>query len=95
MFVIFLTYCRRACSTALVLEVLCGRRRRCFGIGAASWCRLPKGFHFRAGEVYLRREGDSVLLSQRPLDWSGFLGEELAVSDRFMESLPESLVDVS
>ena len=42
-------------------------------------------------EVYIRREGESVVLTPRPTDWSGFFASGMKVSDDFMterESMP-------
>jgi antitoxin VapB len=53
--------------------------------------RLPKGFQFEASEVFIRREGDEVILSARPKDWSGFMESDLVASSGFMrwvEDLP-------
>jgi antitoxin VapB len=46
--------------------------------------RLPKGFQLPVGEVYLRRDGDSVVLSPRPHDWSGLLKSKAVVSEGFL-----------
>jgi antitoxin VapB len=35
-------------------------------------------------EVYIRREGESVVLTPRPTDWSGFFALGMKVSDDFM-----------
>jgi len=42
--------------------------------------RLPKEFQFSTSEVYIRKEGDNVVLSPRPTDWSGFLASERVAS---------------
>ncbi|MBV8617772.1 MAG: AbrB/MazE/SpoVT family DNA-binding domain-containing protein [Curvibacter sp.] len=42
-------------------------------------------------EVFIRREGESVILTPRPTDWSGFFSSGLKVSGDFMaerEDLP-------
>ena len=42
-------------------------------------------------EVYIRREGESVVLTPRPTDWSGFFASGVTVSADFMaegERLP-------
>ena len=38
--------------------------------------RLPKEFQFSTPEVFIRRQGDEVILSARPKDWSGYLDIE-------------------
>lgn len=49
--------------------------------------RLPKEFQFKTREVFIRREGDEVILSPRPLDWDDYLDEGLVASDEFMEDV--------
>ena len=51
--------------------------------------RLPKEFQFNTTEVYIRKEGDNVVLSPRPADWSGFLASEKAASSEFMEGIED------
>ena len=33
--------------------------------------RLPKEFQFNTPEVFIRKQGEDVILSARPMDWSG------------------------
>jgi antitoxin VapB len=54
---------------------------------------IPVQFRFAPGvdEVFIRREGEDVILSPRPADWSAFLASKLRASDDFMsgvEKLP-------
>lgn len=54
---------------------------------------IPVRFRFPEGvrEVYIRREGESLVLTPRPKDWSGFLSSGLRATDDFMrdrEALP-------
>lgn len=46
--------------------------------------RLPKEFQFKTREVFIRKEGEDVILSPRPKDWSAFLSGPPA-SPEFME----------
>jgi antitoxin VapB len=53
--------------------------------------RLPKGFEFAERKVWIRREGDEVILSPCPMDWSEFMDSDLVASSGFMrwvEDLP-------
>ena len=53
--------------------------------------RLPKEYQFSTAEVFIRREGDDVILSPRPSDWRAFLENAPVASDAFMtgvEDLP-------
>ena len=54
---------------------------------------IPLEFRFPAGmkEVFIRKQGDEVILSPRPQDWSDFLASDIRVTDDFMadvEKLP-------
>ena len=40
-------------------------------------------------EVFIRKVGDDVVLSPRPVDWSSFLASELRVSDEFIAKLED------
>ncbi len=35
--------------------------------------RLPKEFRLADGEVYIRRQGEELVLSVQPMDWSRLL----------------------
>lgn len=53
--------------------------------------RLPKEFQFSTSEVYIRKEGNDVILSPRPKDWTALLNPDAAASPEFMtnvEKLP-------
>ncbi len=47
---------------------------------------MPLEFRFpdSVREVFIRREGESVVLTPRPSDWSGFFASGLTVSADFM-----------
>ena len=49
--------------------------------------RLPKEFRFRARKVFIRKEGDDVILSPRPSDWSALLDPDVAASQEFMKNV--------
>ena len=53
--------------------------------------RLPKEFRFGTDEVFIRKEGEEVILSPRPAEWGTFLTEGAVASAEFMvgiEDLP-------
>jgi antitoxin VapB len=53
--------------------------------------RLPKEFQFSTNEVFIRKEGEEVILSPRPTDWGTFFTEGPVASEDFMvgvEDLP-------
>lgn len=47
---------------------------------------LPLDFRFPQAvrEVFIRREGESVILTPRPVDWTGFFASGLKASADFM-----------
>jgi len=53
--------------------------------------RLPKEFQFSTPEVYIRRQGDDVILSARPTDWSEYIAAGTITSgpDDFMELIDD------
>lgn len=51
--------------------------------------RLPKEFQFRTPEVFLRKEGDDVILSPKPADWSEYLSLNAIASKEFMEGVTD------
>ena len=51
--------------------------------------RLPKEFQFDTKEVFIRKEGDEVILSPRPSDWSDYLETGPAASDEFMSGVED------
>lgn len=55
--------------------------------------RLPKEFQFSTSEVYIRKEGEDVILSPRPKDWSEFLSEGAAASGNFMKNVEKLPVE--
>ncbi len=51
--------------------------------------RLPKEVQFNATEVFIRRQGNEVILSARPVDWSAYLASGSVASKEFMEGLED------
>jgi antitoxin VapB len=51
--------------------------------------RLPKEFQFSTTEVFIRRQGDEVILSARPKDWSAYLDSDSVASEEFMEGVED------
>lgn len=51
--------------------------------------RLPKEFQFSTREVFIRKEGDEVILSARPLDWNAYLASDRVASQDFMEAVED------
>ena len=51
--------------------------------------RLPKEFQFNTSEVFIRRQGDDVILSARPTDWSAYIASGSVASKEFMEGVED------
>jgi antitoxin VapB len=51
--------------------------------------RLPKEFQFSTREVFIRKQGDDIVLSARPEDWSAYLSSGPVASDEFMEGIED------
>ena len=51
--------------------------------------RLPKDFQFNTREVFIRKEGNEVILSPRPVDWSSYLSQGPIASEVFMEGIED------
>jgi antitoxin VapB len=53
--------------------------------------RLPKEFRFSTPEVYIRKQGDEIILSPRPTDWSEYIAAGTITSgpDNFMELIAD------
>ncbi len=51
--------------------------------------RLPKEFQFNTGEVFIRKEGNDVILSPRPVDWMPYLANGPVASEAFMEGVED------
>lgn len=59
--------------------------------GRSQAIRLPKELRFDTDTVYLRKEGDEVIISAAEPDWSAFFDQTSAFGDDFMperEDLP-------
>lgn len=51
--------------------------------------RLPKEFQFSTTEVYIRKQGDDVILSPRPHDWRSYLEGAPVASAAFMDDVED------
>jgi antitoxin VapB len=51
--------------------------------------RLPKEFQFETTEVYIRKEGEDVILSPRPTDWEAYLTTGPVASDEYLENVED------
>lgn len=51
--------------------------------------RLPKEFQFDTEEVYIRKEGEEVVLSPRPADWTDYFKNGPVASADFMSDVED------
>jgi len=51
--------------------------------------RLPKEFQFSTTDVFIRRNGDEVILSPRPQDWSAYFASGQVASAEFMDAVDD------
>ena len=65
------------------------RTAKIFMSNRSQAVRLPKDFQFDATEVFIRKVGDEVILSPRPVDWSDYLATGPAASAEFMEGVED------
>jgi antitoxin VapB len=55
-----------------------------FTTGRSQAVRLPKEFRFESSEVFIRREGNEVILSEKPASWEDFFASSERPTDDFM-----------
>lgn len=55
-----------------------------FATGRSQAVRLPKEFRFEEAEVYVRKEGEDVILSPRPSSWDEFFASDRRPTEDFM-----------
>jgi antitoxin VapB len=65
------------------------RTAKIFKNNRSQAVRLPKEFQFDTAEVFIRKEGDDVILSPRPIDWEPYLTDGPVASDDFMEGVED------
>ena len=51
--------------------------------------RIPKEFQFKTKEVFIRREGNDLILSPRPKDWATYLATATVASEEFMDNVED------
>lgn len=61
-----------------------GKTAKLFTTGRSQAVRLPKEFRFEGQEVFIRKEGDYVILSPRPESWDDFFASEARPTEDFM-----------
>lgn len=67
------------------------RTAKVFMTNRSQAVRLPKEYQISTAEVFIRKDGDDIILSPRPRDWRSYLDSAPVASDIFMaevEDLP-------
>ncbi len=65
------------------------RTARVFMTNRSQAVRLPKEFQFSTDEVFIRKQGEDVILSPRPRDWRSYLESAPVASGSFMENVED------
>jgi antitoxin VapB len=65
------------------------RKAKLFMNNRSQAVRLPKDFQFKTDEVFIRKEGEDLVLSPRPSDWSSYLADAPVASASFMENVED------
>ena len=61
------------------------RKAKIFMNNRSQAVRLPKEYQFKTKEVFIRKEGDNVILSPRPKTWAEYFATAPKASPDFME----------
>ncbi len=62
----------------------CLKLLNCLKLAVVRLCLLPKAFRFEGKEVFIRKEGSRVILSEKPESWEGFFNSQMQVTEDFM-----------
>ena len=80
----------------ILMYMACARRiltmprtARVFMTNRSQAVRLPKEYRFSTDEVFIRKEGQDVILSPRPRDWRPYLESAPVASDAFMDGVED------
>jgi antitoxin VapB len=55
-----------------------------FFTGRSQAVRLPKAYRFKSKEVFIHKEGNRVILSEKPETWDDFFASSARVTEDFM-----------
>ena len=71
-------------SIIAVIGCTMTKTAKLFTTGRSQAVRLPKEFRFESSEVFIRKEGDEVILSEKPVSWEDFFTSSERPTDDFM-----------
>jgi antitoxin VapB len=52
--------------------------------GRSQAVRLPKELRFECDEVFIRKQGDQVIISPKSTSWDDFFTQDSAFDDKFL-----------
>ena len=70
------------------------QRAKLFMNGSSQAVRLPKAFRFEGEYVYIRRQGDEVILSAQPFTWDEFFAQPSAFGEDFLADREDNIPQV-
>ena len=65
------------------------RTARVFMTNRSQAVRLPKEYQFSTNEVFIRKQGEDVILSPRPRDWGPYQESAPVASGSFMDNVED------
>ena len=65
------------------------RTARVFMTNRSQAVRLPKEYQVSTDEVFIRKQGEDVILSPRPSDWRPYLESAPVASASFMDDVED------
>jgi antitoxin VapB len=68
------------------------RTAKVFMTNRSQAVRLPKEYQFSTDEVFIRKEGEDVILSPRPQNWGPYLEGAPVASSLFMDNVEDQPV---
>lgn len=70
-------------------EISKKRKARLFRNGRNQAVRLPVKFEINADEVYVRREGDEIVLTPKPRSWDTYFEHGKRLADDFPDQIDD------
>ena len=68
------------------------RTAKVFMTNRSQAVRLPKQYQFSTDEVFIRKEGEDVVLSPCPRDWAAYFERAPVASSAFMDTVEDQSV---
>lgn len=65
------------------------RTVRLFRNGSNQALRLPREFELDADEVYIRREGNNIIITPKPRSWADYFATARKLSDDFPDDMTD------